>query len=58
MCRTQLWFEMQQKTERGPSFRSTKILQEKLRVCNYNLERLARLYKARQITLKARKGRG
>ena len=58
MCRTQLWFEMQQKTERGPSFRSTKILQEKLKFCNYNSERLARLYKARQITLKAQKGRG
>ena len=50
--------EMQQKTETGPSFKSIKILQENLRFCNYNLERLARLYKARQITLKAQKGRG
>ena len=47
--------EMRQKTETGPSFRSIKILQENLRCCNYNLERLARLYKARQITLKAQK---
>lgn len=39
--------EMQQKTETGPSFRSIKMLQENLRFCNYNLERLARLDKAR-----------
>ena len=50
--------EMQQKTETVPSFRSTKMLQENLRFCNYNLERLARLDKARQITLKAQKGGG